>query len=117
MNSENETNLKEDLEILPEIMINYCNVKGLMLNGSKTQIHTTSRNKIKIKVDGSLVTSSDTIKVLGLEYDRNFSISPHLRHLACEANTCTTLIMRLCYSIPNCLLNPILSRGEALWPP
>ena len=54
-----------------------------------------------------MVSSSQTITLLGLGYDENFSTAPYLRRLEHEANTCAALIKRLSFGMRNCLLKPL----------
>ena len=64
-------------------------------------------NIIEIKIGNNLISSSQTISMLGLEYDKNFSTAPYLKKLAREANICAALIRRLSFGMPNCVLKPI----------
>ena len=99
--------LKPELERLASEMICYCNDNGLILNGQKTQILTSIKDQIEVKIGKESVLSSPTISLLGLEYDSNFSTVPYLRQLAREASARSALIKRLSYGMPNCLLKPI----------
>ena len=60
-----------------------------------------------IKVNQDMVSSSSSISLLGLEYDENLSTAPYLRQLAREANTRSSLLHRLSFGMPNCLLKPL----------
>ena len=105
--SKNLEHLKDAMQNLADSMVNYCNTNGLILNGLKTQILTSARSNIEIKVDMAVVSSAQTISILGLEYDTNFSTTPYLQKLAREANTRAALIRRLSYGMPNILLKPL----------
>ena len=105
-----EKNLKDvtaKLEILGENMIQYCNENELIINAKKTQILTSAKQVIKVRIGKDTVPSSKTISLLGLEYDENFSTAPYLKKLACKANTRAALIKRLSYGMPNCVLKPL----------
>ena len=56
--SKNCEQLSVELERLGKKMVNYCNENGLILNGQKTQILTTARKKIDIKIDKDICISS-----------------------------------------------------------
>ena len=99
--------LKAELEQLANIMINYCNKNNLVINTQKTQILTNTKQEITVKIGQNMVSSSQTITLLGLEYDKNFSTAPYLRKLEHEANTRAALIKRLSFGMPNCLLKPL----------
>ena len=66
-----------------------------------------AREELEIRVGNDLVSSSQTISLLGLQYDKNFSTAPYLRQLARDANTRATLIKRFSFGMQNCLLKPI----------
>ena len=99
--------LMNEMEWLRASRVNYCNKNGLVLNSQKTQIWTTAKKEIEIKIDKNTVLSTPTISLLGLEYDSNFSTVPYLRKLAREANTRAALIQRLSFGMPNFLLKPL----------
>ena len=98
--------LSMEFERLASIMIDYCNENNLVINSQKTQILTSSKQQIKVKIGQNMVSSSETICLLGLEYDENFSTAPYLRRLSREASTREALIKRLSFGMPNCLLKP-----------
>lgn len=79
--------LKARLQIGANNMVMYCNDNGLILNSQKTQILTTAKEKIEIKINQDIVSSAQSISLLGLEYDSNFSTAPYLKQLAREVNT------------------------------
>ena len=108
--AKNLEHLRQELQALGRIMVDYCNENGLVLNGQKTQLLTSARKGIEIDINDDLVNSNATVSLLGLEYDKNFSTAPYLRKLAREANTRAALIRRLSFGMPNCLLRP-LSNG------
>ena len=102
----NPEHLKQELQALGRIMVDYCNENGLVLNGQKTQLLTSARKEIEININDDVVNSNSTVSLLGLEYDKNFSTAPYLRKLARESNTRAALIRRLSFGMPNCLLRP-----------
>ena len=102
----NPEHLKQELQALGRIMVDYCNENGLVLNGQKTQLLTSARKEIEININDDVVNSNSTVSLLGLEYDKNFSTTPYLRKLARESNTRAALIRRLSFGMPNCLLRP-----------
>jgi hypothetical protein len=99
--------LTDELERIASKMVYFCNANGLIINGQKTQILTTARKNVEIKIEQVTVSSAPTISLLGLEYDTNFSTAPYLRKLAREANTRAALIRRLSFGMPHCLLKPL----------
>ena len=103
----NIEHLISEMEWLGSKMVSYCHKNGLILNAQKTQILTTEKKKIEIIIGQDTVLSSQTISLLGLEYDTNLSTAPYLRRLAREANTRAALIRRLSFGMPNYLLKPL----------
>ena len=101
--------LKSKFEEIAKVMVNYCNDNDLVLNKQKTQILTSSKSPMEIKVGNDLVSSSKSISLLGLEYDENFSTAPYLHNLAREAKTRAALIHRLSFGMPNCVLKQLTS--------
>ena len=99
--------LRMELQSLGNIMVDYCDKNGLVLNGQKTQLLSNARKKFEININHDIVNSNPTISLLGLEYDSNFSTAPYLRKLAREANTRAALIKRLSFGMPNYLLKPL----------
>ena len=99
--------LREDLERLSSQMISYCHGAGLVLNNDKTQLLVSSSKKFQIKVGSSLISSSPVLKLLGVEFDTNFSTIPSLKTLATAANTRASMIYRLSFSIPPHLLTTL----------
>ena len=62
--SKDHEHLIMELQLLANIMSDYCNKNGLVLNGQKTQILSTTRKKIEIKVGQDIVSNSNTISLL-----------------------------------------------------
>ena len=93
------------LETLKEELEELANNKNLVINTQKTQILTNTKQEITVKIGQNMVSSSQTITLLGMDYDENFSAAPYLRKL--EANTLSALIKRLSFGMPNCLLKPL----------
>ena len=46
----NPEHLRQELQVLGRIMVDYCNENGLVLNGQKTQLLTSARNGIEIDI-------------------------------------------------------------------
>ena len=88
-------------------MVAYCKRNGLILNSQKTQILTSTGVTFKVKVGHDYVPVSQQIKLLGVEYNSNFSTVPYLKRLSCEAQTHAFLIRRLSFCMPPCLLKPL----------
>ena len=105
--TKNLEHLRSELDRLASEMVKYYNENGLKLNGKKTQILATAREKIEVIIDQVSVSSAQSISLLGLEYNTNLSTAPCLYSLARESNTRAMLIGRLSYGMPNNLLKPL----------
>ena len=66
-------------------MISYSQDTGLVLNKDKTQLLVSSSKEFQMKVGSSLISSSPVLKLLGVEFDTNFSTTPSLKILATAA--------------------------------
>ena len=100
--------LKNEMEIVGNNMITYCNANGLILNSQKTQIiMSTGSDTLVIKNSKDHVPVSQQIKLLGVEYDTKFSTAPYLRKLAQDAKTRSKVIQQLSFCMPQCLLKPL----------
>ena len=107
VHSKNMDLLRKDLETLSARMISYCHGAGLVLNNDKTQLLVSSSKKFQIKVGSSLISNSPVLKLLGVEFDSNFSTTPSLKTLATAAKTRASMIYRLSFSIPPHLLTTL----------
>ena len=85
------------LETLKEELEELANNKNLVINTQKTQILTNTKQEITVKIGQNMVSSSQTITLLGLEYDDNLSTAPYLQKFDREASTRTALIKRLSF--------------------
>ena len=85
-------------------MISYCQGTGLVLNKDKTQLLVSTSKEFQINVGSSLISSSPVLKLLGVEFDRNFTTTPSLKKLATAANTRAAMLYRLGFSMPPHLL-------------
>ena len=101
--------VSNEFEKTANSMIQYCNENSLVINSQKTQILTSAKQEIEIKIGENMVPSSKTINLLGLEYDENFSTAPYLHKLAREARTRAALIYRLSFGMPKFLLKTFAS--------
>ena len=66
------TELKEDMRVSLDLIINWLKGSGLKVNGSKTEICIFHRNfcpLTSVNVDGMMVETSHSINVLGVEFD------------------------------------------------
>ena len=95
------------MEFAARRMVSYCKANGLVLNGLKTQIVTLAQTNMEIKIGQEHVPVSQQIKLLGVDYDSNFSTLPYLKILERDAKTRADIIKRLSFCMPQFLLKPI----------
>ena len=88
-------------------MVSYCNSNGLILNRQKTQVITSTRGLFEIRIGQNSVPVSQRLKLLGVEYDSNFTTVPYLKKLAQDVKTRSSIIKRLSFCMPQYLLKPI----------
>ena len=92
--------LKNEFELLASQMVTYCKRNGLISNSQKTQILTSTGVTFKVNVGQDYIPVSQQIKLLGIEYNSNFSTVPYLKRLSREAQTRAFLIKRLSFCMP-----------------
>ena len=107
VNARSLDHLIAELERLAIIMIKYCNENGLIINSQKTQILSNAKQEFRVKIGNDSISSKKIIRLLGLEYNENFSTVPYLKNLSSEAITRAPLIRWLSFGMPQCLLKPI----------
>ena len=110
LSSNSKESLKSDLEMMSRKMIQYCNDNGLVINSAKTKLLLSSKDNFEMSVGNSIVHSDPEIRLLGIDYDTNFSTSPYLRQLATEAKSRAAMIYRLSFGVPSNLLR-LLANG------
>ena len=105
VHSKDVCSLKHNLENISNRMITYCHNAGLVLNNDKTQLLVSPKQACQIKVGSSLISSSQEINLLRVEFDSNFTTLPFLHKLSQSANTRVALISRLSYFMPPHLMS------------
>ena len=63
--------LKSDLEKVSENMIDYFQSTVLVLNNGKTQLLVNSKKKFVVQMGSSLITTSSSINILGVDNGSN----------------------------------------------
>jgi hypothetical protein len=77
---------------------------GLSMNASKTQLLFSANAgnvaDVTVEVDGSTITPRNTIKLLGVGYDRKLLTTPHLRSLLAAVRQRASVVARLANHLP-----------------
>jgi hypothetical protein len=93
-----------ELQRLINIMVNYTKVNGLALNGAKTLVmvggKAKANNAFTINVNGRELKPSNTFDLLGITFDRSFTVRPYLHSLAREARFRAGRMARLGQHLP-----------------
>ena len=108
--AKSKESLKADLEMMSRKMIKYCNDNGLVINSAKTKLLLSSKDSFEVLVGDSIIHADSEIRLLGIDYDTNFSTSPYLRQLATEAKSRAAMIYRLSFGVPSNMLR-LLANG------
>ena len=86
-------------------------LKTFYLSLTRTTVSTIKVSflvsKFQINVGSSLISAFPVLKLLGIEFDRNFATTPSLKKLATAANTRASMIYRLGFSMPPHLLTTL----------
>jgi hypothetical protein len=77
---------------------------GLSMNAGKTQLLFLSRAgnvaDTTVEVDGSIISPSDVIELLGVKYDRRLSTRPHVKALLAAVRQRPSVVARLANHLP-----------------
>jgi hypothetical protein len=98
---------QRELQRLADAMVKYTRDNRLALNGAKTQVmiggtKAKARDNASIcfNVDGAEVKPSNSFKLLGVTFDRKFTVKPYLSTLAREARFWVSRVARLSQHLP-----------------
>jgi hypothetical protein len=79
---------RQELQQLVNVVVAYMRANGLALNRAKTQVMVGSKGKppptFTIDVNGAEVKPGGTFDLLGVTFDRQFTVKPYLHSLARE---------------------------------
>jgi hypothetical protein len=102
--AEDREEAHQELQRLVNVMVNYTKTNGLALNGSKTQVMVGGKGKppptFTINVDGKEVKPTNTFNLLGITFDRSFTVRPYLHSLAREARFRAGRVAQLAQHLP-----------------
>jgi hypothetical protein len=95
------------LEEKAKLFAAYVKGNGLVLNAGKTQLLLSrggaagdDMGDVSVDVDGTRVTPSSKLTLLGVTFDRAFSLSPHSEMVAAAARQRAGTIARLSHHVP-----------------
>jgi hypothetical protein len=98
---------QRELQQLADAMVKYTRDNGLVLNGAKTQVmiggtKTKARDNasISIIVNGAEVKPTNSFELLGVTFDRKFTVPPYLCNLAREARFQAGRVAQLLQHLP-----------------
>jgi hypothetical protein len=102
--AEDHEEVQRKLQRLVNVMVAYIKTNGLALNGAKTQVMVGGKGKpphtFTVNVDGKEGKPVSTFNLLGITFDRNFTVRPYLHSLAREARFCAGRVARLAQQLP-----------------
>jgi hypothetical protein len=87
-----------ELQLLVNVMVNYTKVNSLALDGAKTQVMVGGKAKAK-DMDAE-VKPSNSFELLGITFNRSFTLRPYLHSLAREARFRAGSVARLAQHLP-----------------
>jgi hypothetical protein len=80
---------RQELQRLVNVVVAYMRANGLAPNGAKTQVMVGGKGKppfaFTINVEGAEVKPGGTFDLLGVTFDRQFTVKPYLHSLARES--------------------------------
>jgi hypothetical protein len=98
--------VQRELQRLVNAMVKYTKDNGLAFNGAKMQVMVGGKAKardatnITINVDSAEVKTSNSFELLGITFDRQFTVRPYLHTLAREARFRAGRVARLAQHLP-----------------
>jgi hypothetical protein len=96
---------QKELQRLVNAMVKYTKDNGLALNGAKTQVMVGGKARARdttftINVNGAEVKPSNSFELLGITFDRQFTVRRYLQSLAREARFRAGRMARLAQHLP-----------------
>jgi hypothetical protein len=102
--AEDHDEAQQELQRLVLVVVAYMRANGLALNGAKTQVMVGGKGKppptFSINVDGAEVKPGGTFDLLGVTFDRNFTVKPYINSLARESRFRAGRVARLAQHLP-----------------
>jgi hypothetical protein len=96
--------VKKGLEVVSARFATWSRANGLHINVAKTQILVSAgagrAADLVVNVDGKDITSSESLELLGVRFDRSFTTRPHIDHLVKATRQRAALIARLSHHLP-----------------
>ncbi len=95
-----ERAVKKRLEEVSSALVNYCSLNYLALNEKKTQVVWSGHPGLPVVVGASEVKPGPIFEFLGVSFDRQLTVNPHLRALTSSARSLAIMARRLTNHIP-----------------
>jgi hypothetical protein len=116
--AEDHEEARYELQRLVSVMVDYTKTNGLALNGSETQVMVGGKGNppltFTIYVDGTEVKPVNSFDLLGIMFDRSFTVRPYLHSLAREARFRAGRVAQLAQHLPRGQLLRQLGSGLLL---
>jgi hypothetical protein len=103
--AEDHDKAQRKLQRLVHVVVDYMRANGLALNGAKTWVMVGGKGKpppptFSINVDGAEVKPGGTFDLLGVTFDRTFTVKPYINSLARESHFRAGCVARLAQHLP-----------------
>jgi hypothetical protein len=102
--AEDHKEAHRELQRLVNVVVAYTKANGLALNGAKTQVMVVGKGKpsltFAVNVDGVEVKPVGTFDLLGVTYDRHFTVKLYLHFLTRESRFRAGRVARLVQHLP-----------------
>jgi hypothetical protein len=94
--------IQSKLQRLADRFTAYCKGNGPAINAAKTQLIINGRtdDNFAVIVDGAVIQPADSLKLLGICFDNNFTTRPHNLALMKATRTRASLVARLAHYLP-----------------
>jgi hypothetical protein len=100
-------NVEEVVRKLTEkaaLFVDYTRSMGLSMNAAKTQLllstHARNVSEVTVEVDGNTILPGNVIKLLGVQYDRKLTTTPHIKSLLAALRQQASVVATLANHLP-----------------
>ncbi len=100
--------IRRRLEQISSLLVDYCAQNYLAINGSKTQILWAGCPPLSVRVGDDVVEPASAFEFLGISFDRQLAVTPHLNDLVGAARSMVIMCRRLLQHLPPQLVRTVM---------
>ncbi len=96
----NPVRVRRRLEEISSSLVSYCSLNYLAINEKKTQVLWAGAPGEAVQVGDCRVRPADEFEFLGVKFDRQLTVNPHLRNITSTARSLAIMARRLTFHLP-----------------